>query len=162
MRLDNLELFSTQGGKIDLSTVEGLSVVFVYPRTSPPGGAPEGWEMIPGARGCTAESCSFRDLHEDFLQLQTRVFGVSTQDAGYQQEAAKRLHLTYPLLSDARLQLKEQLDLETFDFEGQRLYRRATFLIEDGVVLERFTEIGDPAAHPNQVLQVIAQKYRVS
>ncbi|WP_313813876.1 redoxin family protein [Glutamicibacter sp.] len=84
MQLENVELPSTQGGMIDLSLVEGRSVIFVYPRTSPPDGAPEGWEMIPGAKGCTAESCTFRDLQEDFLQLKTRVFGVSTQSSEYQ------------------------------------------------------------------------------
>lgn len=115
--------------------------------------------MIPGAKGCTAESCTFRDLHEDFKQLNARIFGVSTQDSSYQLEAAQRLHLSYPLLSDARLKLKDQLGLETFEFEGQNLYKRATLLLLDGNIVERILDIHDPAAHPHQVLKLIEQKY---
>lgn len=158
--LEDLELPSTQGGNVELSKLAGLSVVFIYPRTSPPNGTPKGWEMIPGAKGCTAESCAFRDLHEDFRQLDARIFGVSTQESSYQLEAARRLHLSYPLLSDARLKLKDRLGLETFEFEEQSLYKRATLLLLDGKVVERIVDIDDPAVHPFQVLKLIEQKYR--
>ncbi|KAM9863801.1 peroxiredoxin [Leucobacter sp. BZR 635] len=143
---------STAGGTVDLSSELGMSVVFVYPRTSPPGGPSMAWQALPGARGCTAESCGFRDLAHDFARLGARIFGVSTQDPQYQLEASTRLHLSYPLLSDARLELAGPLRLETFGFEGLQLYRRATLLVENGTLVHRFGEIPDPAAHPQDVL----------
>lgn len=146
------QLTSTTGGTVDLSAERGKSVVFLYPRTSPPGGPSAAWQALPGARGCTAESCGFRDLAHDFTQLGARILGVSTQDPQYQLEASTRLHLSYPLLSDANRELAGPLRLETFDFEGAELYRRATLVIEDGTLVHRFEEIPDPAAHPQDVL----------
>lgn len=133
----------------------GRSVVFVYPRTSPPEGAPADWQMIPGARGCTAESCTFRDLADDFSQLGAQIFGVSTQDTSYQSEAHSRLHLSYPLVSDTRLVLAEPLRLQTFEHDGSALYRRATLIVESGAVAHRFDNIADPEAHPHDVLRWI-------
>lgn len=153
-------LASTEGGTVDLSAEHGMSVVFVYPRTSPPGGPSAAWQALPGARGCTAESCGFRDLARDFTQLGVRIFGVSTQDPHYQLEASTRLHLSYPLLSDANLELALPLRLETFGFEGAQLYRRVTLIIEDGSLVHRFDDILDPAAHPQDVLGWLEQRNR--
>ncbi|RKQ94693.1 peroxiredoxin [Mycolicibacterium mucogenicum 261Sha1.1M5] len=152
MRVPRGPLPSTLGGTVDLSTLPGRSVLFVYPRTSPPDGPPAGWEMIPGARGCTAETCSFRDLAAEFAALDTAVLGLSTQAPDYQAEAAERLHLPYPLLSDDTLSLAAPLGLDTFTFEGAPLYRRATLVLEAGAVVHRFDEIADPGGHPAEVL----------
>ncbi|UTX52015.1 peroxiredoxin [Leucobacter aridicollis] len=147
---------STVGDPIDLSALPGRSVLFVYPRTSPPEGAPSGWEMLPGARGCTAETCSFRDLASEFAAQETAILGLSTQDRAYQAEAAARLHLPYPLLSDSALALASPLGLATFSFQGARLYRRATLVLEAGAIVHRFTEISDPGGHPAEVLSWLA------
>ena len=102
-------LWATDGASVRLDELEGRTVVFAYPRTGRPGepspGGDDEWNAIPGACGCTPQACSFRDEHARFAAAQTRVFGLSTQDTAYQQEAAERLHLPYPLLSDERLEL---------------------------------------------------------
>jgi peroxiredoxin len=115
-----------------------LSVVFAYPRTGRPGeespGGDDRWNAIPGARGCTPEACSFRDEKARFAQRGARVFGLSTQDTDYQREAVERLHLPYPILSDADLELTRALALPTFEVEGMTLIRRVTLLVRAGVI----------------------------
>lgn len=106
-----------------------------YPRTGRPGiDPPTGWDDIPGARGCTPEACSFRDLTDLFTAVGAQVLGLSTQDPDYQLEAATRLQLPYPLLSDADLQLTTALRLPTFTVDGMTLLRRLTMIVRDGVV----------------------------
>lgn len=122
MEIPSIALHGTDGKTYDLF-MTGLSVVYAYPRTSPPDGrAIEGWDTIPGARGCTPQSCAFRD---HFAELRepgvTHLFGLSTQTTEYQQEAAKRLHLPFPLLSDHSLRLASALSLPTFQ-PGARHY----------------------------------------
>src|SRR5215208_6485320 len=116
-RLPPLALRATDGTDVRLGQLPGLSVVFAYPRTGRPGeeppGGEAGWNAIPGARGCTPEACSFRDEAARFREIGVRVFGLSTQDTDYQREAVERLHLTYPLLSDASLELTRALSLPT-------------------------------------------------
>jgi peroxiredoxin len=112
------------------------TVVFAYPRTGrpdedPPGGL-EAWNAIPGARGCTPQACGYRDRFDEFVALGVRVFGLSTQDTAYQSEAATRLELPYPLLSDERLELATALDLPRWDHLGQVLLKRLTMLVRDG------------------------------
>jgi peroxiredoxin len=125
---------------VRLDELDGLSVVFAYPRTGRPGeelpGGEAGWNAIPGARGCTPEACSFRDETARFGALGARVFGLSTQDTEYQREAVERLHLPYPLLSDAGLRLTEALDLPTFEVDGLRLLRRLTLIVRDGRIAD--------------------------
>ncbi|MGE3520900.1 MAG: peroxiredoxin, partial [Vicinamibacterales bacterium] len=105
-RVPPVSLASTDGRLVDLSTLTGRTVVFCYPRTGRPGvEPPDGWDLVPGARGCTPQSCAFRDHHHEFQLLGAGVFGLSTQDTGYQREAAERLHLPFALLSDASLEL---------------------------------------------------------
>jgi len=112
------------------------TVVFAYPRTGRPGEDPPGgleaWNAIPGARGCTPQACGYRDHHAELISLGVRVFGLSTQDTEYQQEAASRLELPYPLLSDGDLALTRALRLPTFETEGLTLLRRQTLIIRDG------------------------------
>jgi peroxiredoxin len=135
-----LDLAATDGTTVRLDQLPGISVVFAYPRTGRPGEEPPGgevgWNAIPGARGCTPEACSFRDERARFQERGARVFGLSTQDTDYQREAVERLHLPYPLLSDADLELTRALDLPTFDVDGLTLIRRLTLIVHDGVIAD--------------------------
>ena len=130
-------LRATGGGAVDLAerSRAGTVVVFAYPRTGRPGvDPPVGWDEIPGARGCTPEACSFRDLAADFADAGAEVFGLSTQDPGYQAEAAERLGLPYSLLSDEGLALASAMRLPTFEVDGTTLLRRLTMVLRDGRV----------------------------
>mgnify|MGYP002778940872 CR=1 FL=1 len=130
-------LVATGGGTVDLAerSRAGTVVVFAYPRTGRPGvDPPAGWDEIPGARGCTPEACSFRDLAAEFAHAQAAVFGLSTQDPAYQAEAAGRLGLPYALLSDADLALATALRLPTFEVDGTTLLVRLTMVLRDGRV----------------------------
>ena len=130
-------LRATGGGAVDLAerSRAGTVVVFAYPRTGRPGvDPPAGWDEIPGARGCTPEACSFRDLAADFADAGAEVFGLSTQDPEYQAEAAERLGLPYSLLSDEGLALASAMRLPTFEVDGTTLLRRLTMVLRDGRV----------------------------
>jgi peroxiredoxin len=153
-RLPGLALPGTSGDSVDLSVLVGRTVVYAYPRTGRPDEAPlvEDWDEIPGARGCTPESCAFRDHHAELLAAGAGVVGLSTQDTEYQREAATRLHLPYPLLSDADLALTRALDLPTFEAAGQVLLRRLTLLVRDGVVEHVWYPVFPPDSHPQEVL----------
>ena len=96
---------------------------------------PEGWDEIPGARGCTPQSCSFRDHHVDLSALGADVFGMSTQETNYQREMAERLHLPFLILSDAKFEFCEALNLPTFQVEGMRLIKRVTMIADGGVIV---------------------------
>jgi peroxiredoxin len=120
-------------------------VLFAYPMTGRPGVAlPEGWNAIPGARGCTPQNCAFRDAHQAFAALGATVIGLSTQAADYQREMAERLHLPYPVLSDEAYALTDALGLPTFMVEGRRLLRRATLVIAKGRIAHVFYPVFPP------------------
>jgi peroxiredoxin len=154
LRLPSLRLAATDGSEIDLSALEGRTVVYVYPRTGRPGvEPPDGWDAIPGARGCTPQSCSFRD---HFAELRTlgvaHLFGLSTQDTDYQREAAERLHLPFPLLSDARLALARGLKLPTFSTGDMTLLKRMVLIIEDGTIVKLFYPVFPPDKSADEVV----------
>ncbi len=137
LEVPSLPLVATSGGTVDLAerSRAGCVVLFAYPRTGRPGvDPPAGWDEIPGARGCTPEACSFRDLAADFRAAGAEVFGLSTQDPEYQAEAAQRLQLTYSLLSDEGLQLTTAMRLPTFEVDGTTLLRRLTMVLREGRV----------------------------
>lgn len=137
VQVPSMALPATGGGTVDLAerSRAGTVVVFAYPRTGQPGvDSPPGWDEIPGARGCTPEACSFRDLAADFAAAGAEVVGLSTQDPDYQAEAAERLGLPYSLLSDAGLELTSALRLPTFEVEGTTLLRRLTMVLREGRV----------------------------
>jgi peroxiredoxin len=135
MRLPALTMPATDGSVVDLSRLPGRSVVYIYPRTGRPDQPnPAGWDEIPGARGCTPQSCAYRDRAAELGALGTRVFGLSTQDSAYQQEAVQRLHLPFLLLSDERLALANALSLPTFDVDGMTLIKRLTLVVNDGTI----------------------------
>jgi peroxiredoxin len=153
MRLPPLPLPATDGSMVDLAVLPGRSVVYVYPRTGRPDQPlPTGWDAIPGARGCTPQSCAYRDLAAEFAALGARVFGLSTQDTTYQREAADRLHLPVPLLSDERLVFADALRLPTFAVDGMTLIKRLTLIVRDGEIETVFYPVFPPDADAGNVL----------
>ncbi|MGA0533639.1 peroxiredoxin [Hansschlegelia sp. KR7-227] len=145
-RLPHVALAATDGSSVDLAALPGRTVVYAYPRTGRPGVEnPHGWDMIPGARGCTPQSCAFRDHFAEITALGVdRLFGLSTQDSAYQREAAERLHLPFALLSDAELALCRAANLPTMEVEGMTLTRRFTLVVDDGVVTKLFYPVFPP------------------
>jgi peroxiredoxin len=146
MRLPFVPLAATDGAEVDLAKLAGRTVVYIYPRTGRPGvPLPDGWDTIPGARGCTPQSCSFRDHFGELKSLGVaHLFGLSTQDTGYQREAVDRLHLPFPILSDANLRLARAINLPTFEVAGMTLLKRMVLIIDDGVVAKAFYPVFPP------------------
>lgn len=155
-----LSLPATDGTRIRLAELDGRSVVYCYPMTGAPDNPPpDGWDLIPGARGCTPQSCSFRDHHAELQALGARVFGLSTQRTGYQREAAERLHLPFPLLSDSDLELAGDLALPTFEIESlpdsvgpSRLLKRLTMIVEGGTIEYVFYPVFPPDRNAAEVI----------
>jgi peroxiredoxin len=146
MKLPDLALSATSGSAVNLSKLKGRTVLYIYPRTGVPGvDLPPGWNEIPGARGCTPQSCGFRDHFADLKTLGVaQVYGLSTQDTDYQREAAERLHLPFPVLSDADLNLARNLRLPTFTTSGMTLLKRMALVIDDGVIVKTFYPVFPP------------------
>jgi peroxiredoxin len=157
-KLPALVLAATDGGQVDLSKLSGRTVVYIYPRTGVPGqSSPEGWDAIPGARGCTPQSCSFRDHFAELKRLGVdRIYGLSTQDTGYQREAVERLHLPFAVLSDAEFKLARALNLPTFSVAGMTLLKRMALVIEDGVVAKVFYPVFPPDKNAADVVAWLA------
>ena len=155
--LPNIILASSDGRNVALSGLVGLTVIYIYPHTSPPdGNAIAGWSDIPGAKGCTPQSCGFRDHHADLTDAGgAHVFGLSTQSSPYQAEVVERLHLPFALLSDADLTLKSALNLPFFEAAGMALLHRLTLIVQDGKIEYVFEDIADPAANAAAVLEYI-------
>ncbi len=153
MQLPAVRLASTGGRVVDLSQLPGRSVVYVYPRTGRPDQAvPTGWNQIPGARGCTPQSCAVRDHYRQLRALGVEhLFGLSTQETAYQREAADRLHLPFELLSDGRLEFARALKLPTFDVGGMTLIRRLTLIVCDGVIDKVFYPVFPPDRNAQDV-----------
>jgi peroxiredoxin len=159
VNLPPVSLTSTSGEQVDLSTLAGTTVVYCCPLTGRPGRElPGGWDEIPGARGCTPQSCAFRDHHAELRDLGTRVFGLSTQTTAYQQEAAERLHLPFALLSDENLEFVGALDLPTFEAEGMTLVKRLTLIVEDGEILKVFYPVFPPGRNVEEVIRWLSRQ----
>ncbi len=156
MRLPALALPSTQGGEADLAALAaaaGTLVLYVYPRTGTPGEpSPDGWDAIPGARGCTPQSCAFRDHQAELRALGAEVVGLSAQPAAEQAAFAAREHIPFPLLSDPTLRLASALALPTFEAGGMRLFKRITLVIEDGAIAKAFYPVFPPDRNAADVL----------
>ncbi len=154
MTLPDLALPSTDGAPVNLSKLNGRTVVYIYPRTGVPGvDLPPGWNEIPGARGCTPQSCSFRDHFGELTRLGVaHLFGLSTQDTAYQQEAATRLHLPFAILSDNKLALTQALKLPTFTTSGMTLLKRMALVIDDGVIVKAFYPVFPPDKNAEEVI----------
>ena len=154
MTLPDLALPATNGSAVNLARLKGRTVVYIYPRTGVPGvDAPPGWDDIPGARGCTPQSCSFRD---HFAELKAfgvaRVFGLSTQDTAYQREAATRLHLPFAILSDEKFALTKALKLPTFTTSGMTLLKRMAWVIDEGKTTKVFYPVFPPDQSAAEVI----------
>jgi peroxiredoxin len=145
-RLPDIALPATDGGEVNLAALRGRTVVYAYPRTGVPGQPlPEGWDAMPGARGCTPQSCAFRDHFAELKALGvSQLYGISTQDTAYQKEAAERLHLPFAILSDEQLAFTRALNLPTFSVDGMTLIRRMAWVIDDGVITHVFYPVFPP------------------
>ena len=141
-----LALPATDGRAVRLDALPTRTVLYAYPRTGEPGKDPlvPDWDAIPGARGCTPEACAFRDHHAELRATGAEVYGLSTQDTAYQREAVERLHLPFPLLSDAALALTRAAKLPTFTYRGMTLIRRMAFVIDDGRITQLFYPVFPP------------------
>jgi peroxiredoxin len=150
--LPDLSLPSTSGSDVNVRQ-PGTLVLYIYPRTGKPGEPlPPGWDDIPGARGCTPESCAFRDLSADIERLAARILGLSAQSLEDQHEFAERVQLPYVILSDPNLELAKALDLPTFEVAGMRLYKRLTLIAREARIEHVFYPVFPPDRNAADVL----------
>jgi len=160
MQLPAVSLSATNGETITLSEVRGKLVIYCYPMTGQPNVAlPDGWDQIPGARGCTPQSCSFRDHYQELQALNAAVLGLSVQTTEYQKEMAERLHLPFPIVSDVNYQFQKALNMPTFVAAGVILLKRVTLIVNNGVIeavhYPIFPSDSDPAWAINYLKQKI-------
>ena len=163
MAVPDVALTATDGTQVSPGKLPGRVVVFAYPRTGVPGqiSLVDDWDMIPGARGCTPQTCAFRDLHKVMIAAgAARLFGLSTQDTAYQSEAAERLHLPFPLLSDEKLALTKALRLPTMQVSGMTLIKRLALVIDDGTIRKVFYPVFPPDRNAGDVLAWLEQNER--
>jgi peroxiredoxin len=153
-KLPDLALRATDGTTVNLAKLAGRTVVYIYPRTGEPGKPPpDGWDAIPGARGCTPQSCAFRDHFAELKALDVaRLYGLSTQDTSYQREAVERLHLPFAILSDAGLMLTRALNLPTFQVSGMTLLKRMAWVVDDGTITKVFYPVFPPDKNAEEVI----------
>ena len=153
-RLPAVQLDGTHGVAVTLSAVPSRAVVYGYPMTGQPGVAlPDGWDELPGARGCTPQSCAFRDHHAELQAAGAgAVYGLSTQDTAYQREMAERLHLPFPVLSDAKLKLATAARFPTMKVAGQALLKRFALVLDDGLITKVFYPVFPPDRNAGDVL----------
>jgi peroxiredoxin len=152
--IPHISLPSTRGRIVDLGSLSApRTVIYCYPMTGVPGKPlPEGWDLIPGARGCTPQTCGFRDQYQDLKDLNAEVFGLSTQTTEYQQEMANRLHLPFEVLSDSEFRLCNALRLPTFEVDGVRLVKRLTMIVRGGEIEHVFYPVFPPNESADQVI----------
>lgn len=159
MRIPSVPLMSTSGRLVDLAHLPGVTVVYCYPRTGRPDvEPPKGWNDIPGARGCTPQSCAFRDLYQEMRALGAEVLGVSTQTTEDQQEAARRLRLPFDLLSDAGLRFARALRLPTFEVESITCIKRLTLVIHDRRIERVFYPVFPPDKNAAEVVEWLSRR----
>ncbi len=154
--MPDIALPATSGAVISLALLAGRTVLYAYPRTGVPGeiSPVDDWDMIPGARGCTPQSCAFRDHFADLKAAGAdHVFGLSTQSTAYQSEMATRLHLPFPVLSDADLLLARALGLPTMQVADMQLLKRLAAIIDDGVIRHVFYPVFPPDSNASDVLE---------
>ncbi len=152
--LPRITLNAANGEIINIGSVSGYLVIYIYPMTGSPNVAlPDGWDEIPGARGCTPQACTFRDHFSELQQWEVRLYGLSAQTSDYQLEAKQRLHLPFELLSDETLQLKSLMSLPTFEAAGMELYKRLTIIAKDGNIKKVFYPVFPPDRNVDEVLK---------
>jgi peroxiredoxin len=162
MQLPALALRATTGGEVDLAETAaqaGALALYVYPRTGTPGEpSPDGWDAIPGARGCTPQSCAFRDHHAELRALGADVLGLSAQPAAEQAAFAARERLPFALLSDPALELAAALRLPTFEAGGMRLYKRIALVVRDGAIAQAFYPVFPPDRNAADVVAWLRER----
>jgi peroxiredoxin len=159
MTLPNVALLATDGSMVNLSQLAGRLVIYCYPMTGQPNvPLPEGWDQIPGARGCTPQSCAFRDHYQELQALHANVFGLSVQSTEYQREMATRLHLPFQVLSDEQYQFQKALNLPTFVAAGMTLLKRVTFISQQGRIEAVHYPIFPSDSDPAWVLDYLKSK----
>ena len=159
MPLPNVALLATDGSMVNLSQLAGRLVIYCYPMTGQPNvPLPEGWDQIPGARGCTPQSCAFRDHYQELQALHANVFGLSVQSTEYQREMATRLHLPFQVLSDEQYQFQKALNLPTFVAAGMTLLKRVTFISQQGRIEAVHYPIFPSDSDPAWVLDYLKSK----
>jgi peroxiredoxin len=153
-KLPAIELPATDGSVVALGSLARRTVIYAYPRTGRPGepSLVDDWDLIPGARGCTPETCGFRDHHAELAGAGADVYGLSTQDTAYQRELAERLALPFPILSDERLELTRALALPSFEVASETLIKRLTLVVDDAVIRHVFYPVFPPDRHATEVL----------
>jgi peroxiredoxin len=155
MKIPPVALPATDGSSVMLAALSGRTVLFAYPRTGEPGkiSLVDDWDMIPGARGCTPQTCAFRDLFKDLKEAGAQhVFGISTQDGAYQRELVERLHVPFQILSDADLVFMRALNLPSMDVAGLTLIKRLALIIDDGKITQVFYPVFPPDRNAGDVL----------
>ncbi|MES2751574.1 MAG: peroxiredoxin [Pseudomonadota bacterium] len=155
MKIPPVVLPATDGASVMLSKLSGRVVLFAYPRTGEPGqiSLVDDWDMIPGARGCTPQTCAFRDLFKDLKAAGAQhVFGISTQDSAYQREMAERLHVPFQILSDSDLALTRAMKLPSMDVAGLTLIKRLALVIDDAKITHVFYPVFPPDRNAGDVL----------
>jgi len=158
MRIPSVTLRSTQSRLVDLAALRGRTVLYCYPRTGRlDQEPPQGWNEIPGARGCTPQSCAFRDHHRELQSLGAQVFGMSTQSTADQKEAAERLHLPFELLSDSELKFATALRLPTFQVASMTLLKRLTLILRDGKIEKVFYPVFPPDKNAAEVIDWLSR-----
>jgi peroxiredoxin len=162
LTLPSIQLTTTRNRMLDVSKVVSPRViVYIYPRTGQPNApVPEGWDAIPGARGCTPQSCSMRDHYKEMKSLGTEVFGLSAQSTEYQQEMAERLHLPFEVLSDNALAFTRALKLPTFQTSGMTLNKRLTLVVRDHRIEKVFYPVFPTDQHGQQMVDWLKFKNR--
>ena len=160
LAIPEVALRSTNGEFVDISSLAAdRCVLFIYPRMGRPGEElPPGWDSTPGARGCTPQSCAFRDRHDAFRDMGYAIAGVSSQSPEDQAEAVERLHLPFQLLSDPDLELAARIDLPKFEIAGLRLYKRTTLVVEQGTIAKVLYPVFPPQHNAEEVLKWLARR----
>jgi peroxiredoxin len=157
--LPSISLSSTQGEYVDLSTISGYVVIYCYPMTGKPGvSLPDGWDEIPGARGCTPQSCAFRDHYQELDNLGAKVFGLSTQSTEDQVEAKMRLHLPFELLSDSDSTFAHTLKLPIFEIDNKQLIKRVTLIVKNGSIVKVFYPVFPPDRNADDVINWLEEQ----
>jgi peroxiredoxin len=154
--IPSMMLPATNGTMVDLSKLTGRIIVYCFPKMgrSADEPDPDGWAAIPGAYGCTQQSCRFRDHYQELKALGvSEVFGLSLQTTDYQREARDRVHLPCELLSDAEQDFTHQLQLPTFKVEGEIFHKRLTMVLSNGRVEHVFYPVFPPDEHAEEVVE---------